>query len=330
MFLNLYRKCIFKLFDLYSPLRKIRAKRRVSKKKSLGYNKNYAENSIPLSEIAIKLKQAGVSRSDTIFIRTSASAARAFEGGIQSFLNELIEYITPDGNLVMSSYTFDKSPLMYLADNPVFDHEYSFDRMSLVGEIFRRMPGVLRSVHPTHSLCAYGNDAEWIVSEHHKSENCYSRYSPFAKIYDLNGKDISIGVFPTTISIHYIEQFLPKNAPAFRDMMRPVMCRLNIDGEEFAQPFKVQDIFTRYSGEYSIFNGTNAEMKKHYFGKYLDFHVSDLQLQLAAMKKLAADGLYWNSVPSKLVNVCMQYIVKPLVLKAYFEEVDGVLIPVKH
>ncbi len=296
-------------------------------KRAKGFNLDYPPNSLPIDSLFSGLEKAGIKKTDTIFIRSSMSAAMAFEGGIPSFINALKDYCC-DGNLVMSSYTFNKSPLMYLAENPLFDPLKSVDQLSLVNEFFRRSSGVHRSIHPTHSVCAYGKDAMWITSEHHKSTFNYSSQSPFAKLYKLNTKEISIGVYPTSISFHYIEQFTPKHAPGYQDLETPIMCRLLIDGAIKHYPFKVTSPFANYIQNREVFEGTNAQPRFFTFGNGLDYCSNDIQKQLAAMQRLIKMQKYWHYVPSKTQNLTLAYIIQPLVLNAFFEEKDGVLHPI--
>lgn len=330
MITHLYRKSVRKLYDRYTPIRRKKARQAMEYKKAQGFNQEYAPGSIPVSEIPEKLEATGIRRDDTVFVRISLSAASAFEGGVTAFLKEIMDYLTPEGTLVMSSYTFDKSPILFLADSPLFDPEKSTDRLNLVSELFRRTPGVLRSIHPTHSVCAYGKNAQWIVADHHKSEFCYGPDSPFARLYDLNAKEISIGVYPTSLTLHYIEQFVPENVPGFQDLKTPILCRIVVDGKEVKKPFRDTDSFADYTANYQVFEGTDAQPEKHFFGKNLDFHILDLNRQIKAMRRLVEEKKYWHTEPSRLKNIILKYLIKPLVLLAFFDRRNGVLHPLQE
>ncbi|MBI9112695.1 AAC(3) family N-acetyltransferase [Maridesulfovibrio ferrireducens] len=330
MFLNIYRKLALAAYSRYGVIRKKNSRKAMEHKRNIGYNLDYAPGSIPVSEISDQLTNAGILSTDTVFVRISLSAGLAFEGGVQAFLKALMDYFTPNGTLVMSSYTFNKSPILFLADNPFFDSKTTTDQLSLVNELFRRTPGVLRSIHPTHSVCAFGKNAKWIVADHHKSEYCYSPNSPFARLYELGAKEISIGVYPTSISFHYIEQFVPKHIPGYQDLDTPIMCRLKINDEEIRKPFKDTDGFAYYRSNYDVFIGTKAQPQKHFFGQNLDFYTLDLPDQLNAMKILVEQKQYWHTEPSKLKNFIFKKIIKPMILKAFFNKKDGILYPVKE
>jgi aminoglycoside 3-N-acetyltransferase len=51
--------------------------------------------------------------------------------------------------------------------------------MGLVTEIFRRMSGVKRSLHPTHSVCALGPLAEELTATHHLAPTRTGHGTPF-------------------------------------------------------------------------------------------------------------------------------------------------------
>ena len=211
----------------------------------------------------------------------------------------------------------------------MFDRDTTIDRLNLFSEIFRRTPGVKRSIHPTHSLCAIGKHADWLLEDHHKSDFCYSPDSPFARLIEIGAKEISIGVFPTSITFHYMEQFCPKSATVYSDLDTPIMCRIIIDGKEEVRPYKMTDHFERYDMNYKVFENTDAQPKRHYFGKTLDFYTVDLKKRVLAMKQLISEKKFWYADTHKIQSFALRHIIKPMVLAAYFDKIDGKLYPVK-
>ncbi len=72
-------------------------------------------------------------------------------------------------------------------------------------ECFRKQTGVMRSDHPQVSFAAYGANAKYIV-KNHLLDNCFGEQSPLARIYDLGGSVLSIGVnYDTNTSLHLAE-----------------------------------------------------------------------------------------------------------------------------
>lgn len=325
MFTTLYRFIIRKAYNAYSPIRARKARKTMELKKKLGFNNQYQPESISIDELHRSLQQNGLKSTDTVFVRTSLSAAQSFKGGVSAFLEGLKSYFS-EGTIMMSSYTFDKSPLMYLADDPLFDPQKSIDRLNLVSEFFRRSVGVKRSIHPTHSVVVWGKDAEWFVKNHHNSPFCYDKESPFAKLYQRNAIELSFGVFPTSLSYHYIEQFVPKQNPSFRDFENPIMCKVVIEDIEQTLPFKITNSFRYLAKRNEAIRGTKAEALRHSIGE-LDYYSVVLNSQLEALLKIINDYGSFHIVKNKYYDFVLNKIISPIVISAFFYKRDKILYP---
>ena len=74
--------------------------------------------------------------------------------------------------------------------------------MGAVAEMFRQWPGCLRSDHPARSVCAYGKHAEYLTKDHDIS-NIFGEGSPIARLYELDGKVLLLGVgYDKNTSLH--------------------------------------------------------------------------------------------------------------------------------
>jgi aminoglycoside 3-N-acetyltransferase len=104
-----------------------------------------------------------------------------YKGNAKDLVKALIDFCGPDRTLVMPSFvmggrTYDASA--YFQSRP-FDVRRTPSEMGLVAEIFRRTPNVLRSLHPTCSVCALGPLAKEMTTGHHVSQTGLSPDSPF-------------------------------------------------------------------------------------------------------------------------------------------------------
>jgi len=76
-------------------------------------------------------------------------------------------------------------------------------RMGLITEVFRRAPGVVRSVHPTHSVAVWGSRADAIIAGHELGDTPCGRLTPYGKLLDYDGKILLAGVSANTMTFCY-------------------------------------------------------------------------------------------------------------------------------
>jgi len=105
------------------------------------------------------------------------------------FIGSIIDAIGPDGTLLVPALSYDN----VTAEQPHFSVLKTEPCIGLIPKTFFHMDGVVRSVHPTHSVCAYGKYAVEITSRHCLDETPVGPNSPFMKLPDYNGKILFIG-----------------------------------------------------------------------------------------------------------------------------------------
>jgi len=104
-----------------------------------------------------------------------------YKGTAKDLVTALMNICGPERTLVMPSFvmggrTYDTAE--YFRSKP-FDVRITPSEMGVVAEIFRRTPKVLRSLHPTCSVCAFGPRARELTTGHHISKTGLSPDSPF-------------------------------------------------------------------------------------------------------------------------------------------------------
>src|SRR5690606_27894928 len=107
------------------------------------------------------------------------------DGGPQTVVDALIESIVRErsGTLMLPTYSINGTMRNTLLVGQseggiVFDVRSTPSNLGAIPEAFRRHPGVVRSVHPTHSFGAIGALAEELVAEHHTCGSSFGRGSP--------------------------------------------------------------------------------------------------------------------------------------------------------
>ncbi|MBP3600509.1 MAG: AAC(3) family N-acetyltransferase [Clostridia bacterium] len=144
----------------------------------------------------------GIKPQDTILMHSSLSSLGYVEGGAETVIDTLLSVLREGTLLVpaLSWTTVNK-------DNPVFDVKNTPSCIGAISEYFRKREGVIRSLHPTHSVCGIGKNAKEILSHHLETNTPVGIRSPFSLLRDYNGKVLMLGctLRPNT-SMHGVEE----------------------------------------------------------------------------------------------------------------------------
>lgn len=145
-----------------------------------------------------------------------------YVGNPSDLIKKLVNYCNRNGiTLVMPCFFFGKGgndiidAANYYRKTPIIDLNKSFSQMGFLTEIFRRYPGVRRSIHPTHSVCALGPLAEKIVCSHHLSNNPYGTGTPFGVMAEHKTKIFGIGTryYRVLTQAHTAEELMGESFP---------------------------------------------------------------------------------------------------------------------
>jgi aminoglycoside 3-N-acetyltransferase len=155
-------------------------------------------------------RDLGLQKGDTLFFHSSYQFSNGHKGKPGDIIDCLLDIIGEDGNLLMMSMPYIGSTAEYLKLQPVFDVRRARAMTGIISEIFRRKPGVQRSLHPTHSVLAYGKKAQWLIEGHESCLTPCGEGTPFDKFLSLKGKVIHFDVpFQRGFTfIHYLEDHI--------------------------------------------------------------------------------------------------------------------------
>ena len=159
------------------------------------------------------LQSIGVSEGHDLFVHCSLSSIGLVEGGPRTFIGALIKAIGPSGTLLMPAFSLNSTMLQVMADSQPFIVNESESTMGAVTKVFRLMPGIFRSAHPTHSVCALGPRGEFYTSQHHISRSPCGPGSPFRLLSDTGGKILCVGSGIGKVTSHHTIEDLVDRFP---------------------------------------------------------------------------------------------------------------------
>jgi aminoglycoside 3-N-acetyltransferase len=171
--------------------------------------------------------------------------APMFRGSVSGLKQMLIGMCEPDKTLVMPAFFFGGStfdPVGYYRREPVFDIRRTPSQMGLLTELFRRHPGALRSMHPTHSVCALGPLAGEVAGRHREDAYGCGQDSPFGVMDRHRTIILGLGIeyFRGLTHVHHAEQLLGAEFPArFREETVPMVLN-DGDGGQLAYLFRMK------------------------------------------------------------------------------------------
>ncbi len=150
------------------------------------------------------LAALGICPGDSVLMHSSYKSLGGIEGGAKTFFEGFIELLGEEGTLILPALSFSS----VTRENPSFDLNSTPSCVGYLSEYFRTLvPGVLRSMHATHSCCALGKRARELTEGHENDLTPVGENSPFAKLPRVGGKILMLGCgnFSNT-SMHGVEE----------------------------------------------------------------------------------------------------------------------------
>ena len=153
------------------------------------------------------LSSLGV-RGNTLIVHAALSSFGHLDGGARALAEALVAAVGESGTLLMPAFTYTET-LGTGADGPkpvAFDGDLPVSKeIGATAEAFRRLPGVLRSNHPTHSFAAWGRQAREILS----TQRDNNLFGPLKKLNVYQGQVLMLGTtLATCTAVHLAEERL--------------------------------------------------------------------------------------------------------------------------
>jgi len=161
-----------------------------------------AKRRLDSPQIVADLKTLGVAPGGLLLVHSSLSALGYVPGGEGTVIDALQEVLGADGTLAMPTHSWAEMG----KGCRTFDVRQTASCVGRITNDFHRLPGVVRSLHPTHSVAARGPLAHWLVAGHEQSETPCGEGTPYARVMDHGGQVLLLGVnFHVNTTFHGME-----------------------------------------------------------------------------------------------------------------------------
>jgi aminoglycoside 3-N-acetyltransferase len=190
------------------------------KKETEGSVVNFTSKPNTITSLKRDFEALGVNPGAIIIVHSSLSKIGWTVGGPVSVIRALMQTITPEGTLIMPTFSSGNSEPSKWKNPPVpeswwdtirkempaFESKITPTRgMGTIVETFRTWPNVLRSNHPMSSFAAWGKNAK-VITENHELTRDLGEGSPISRLYELDAQILLIGVsHENNSSIHLAE-----------------------------------------------------------------------------------------------------------------------------
>jgi aminoglycoside 3-N-acetyltransferase len=165
----------------------------------------FEDTKLNLADLSIALSDLGISPGEHVLTHSSLKSVGHVEGGAATVVTALREAVGPDGTALFPTHTW--GPNQNPDNPPAFDARTARSVVGLVSETARTMPGGIRSLSPTHSVVAFGAQAEWLCGAHHRSLTPCGVDSPYERLCQVGGKILLLGCdHESNTSLHMVEE----------------------------------------------------------------------------------------------------------------------------
>lgn len=155
------------------------------------------------SDLRNAVENMGINPKGTLLIHSSMKSIGPVEGGADTVLDVWSEYMR-EGLLIFPTHTWQQ----LRSDPDVFDSRTLPSCVGILPEIFRHRPGVVRSLHPTHSVAALGREATEYTFGEERRTTCCPREGCWGKLLDRDAEILFLGcTLRSNTFLHGVEEW---------------------------------------------------------------------------------------------------------------------------
>lgn len=139
------------------------------------------------------LRELGLEEGDLVCVHTAFRSLGFVVGGPHAVIRALEEVVGPQGTILMPAYSTGGMTIDWVKRSPVYDVRRTPSDLGVLPEVFRMLPGTLRSLHPTHSVCGRGRLAAALLEGHEAADRPFGHGTPFMRLIERGGKGLILG-----------------------------------------------------------------------------------------------------------------------------------------
>jgi len=156
------------------------------------------------SDIHEFLRSAGIKPDSTVIVHTSMKALGEVEGGCDGLIDGFTSYLT-DGLFIVPTHTWANVG----ASQPVYDVRKTVPCIGALPTVAAFRADGVRSLHPTHSVAAFGKRAAQFVSGEEKAGSPCPVGFVWSRLYDEDATILLLGVkLNRNTYIHAVDELL--------------------------------------------------------------------------------------------------------------------------
>ena len=118
-----------------------------------------------------------------MLVHSSLSSFGRVEGGAATVAQALLDSVAPNGTVIVPTFNYGSLP---------FDPATTQSLTGAISDAFWRLPGAVRSRHPTHAFAAVGPLAQEMMADHHNMDPL-GHTSPLGRLARRDGWVLLIG-----------------------------------------------------------------------------------------------------------------------------------------
>jgi len=176
------------------------------------------------------LARLGIAHGDTLFIHSSLKSLGYVEGGAQAVIGALQDAVGPQGTLLLPTYYLPGGTVRATCEmkDYVFDPRRHGTHMGRLPEAFLASGNIHRSIHPTHSVSAWGRHAADLTEAHHRAPSIFGMGSPWQRFIGCEqAKVLGLGISMGPVTFYHALEDAMGDAfpvPVWEDATKLLAC----------------------------------------------------------------------------------------------------------